>query len=50
MPTSIQAVFPYLCVPDIEAAIDFYTKAFNAEELFRLTEPAGRMSPWVPPL
>ena len=30
------SVTPYLSVPDANAAIDFYTKAFGAEEKFRL--------------
>jgi uncharacterized glyoxalase superfamily protein PhnB len=39
----IHEVFPYLCVRDAGAAIEFYKKAFNAEEVFRLTEPSGRI-------
>lgn len=39
----IHEVFPYLCVRDANAAIDFYKKAFGAEEVFRLTEPSGRI-------
>ncbi|MNJ91356.1 hypothetical protein D3C87_90070 [compost metagenome] len=30
---------PYLCVNDGAKAIEFYKKAFGAEELYRLTEP-----------
>lgn len=40
---SIHEMFPYLCVRDGNAAIDFYTKAFGAREKFRLTEPGGRI-------
>lgn len=39
----IHEVFAYLCVRDTAAAIDFYTRAFGASELFRLTEPSGRI-------
>lgn len=40
---AIHEVFPYLCVADAGAAIDFYTRAFGASEKFRLTEPGGRI-------
>lgn len=40
---SIHEVFAYLHVRDANAAIDFYTRAFGARELFRLTEPGGRI-------
>jgi PhnB protein len=36
-------VFPYLSVRDTAAAIDFYKQAFGAEEIYRLTEPTGRV-------
>lgn len=39
----IAEVFPYLCVSDTAAAIDFYHRAFGATEKFRLTEPGGRI-------
>lgn len=39
----IQDVYPYLRVHDSAAAIDFYQRAFGAEELFRLKEPGGRI-------
>jgi uncharacterized glyoxalase superfamily protein PhnB len=39
----IAEVFPYLCVSDTAAAIDFYRRAFGASEKFRLTEPGGRI-------
>jgi len=40
---AIHEMFPYLCVADCNAAIEFYTKAFGAREKFRLTEPGGRI-------
>lgn len=40
---AIHEVFPYLCVSDAAAAIDFYKRVFGAEEIFRLTEPTGRI-------
>lgn len=39
----IHEVYPYLRVRRAAEAIDFYTKAFGAQELFRLTEPGGRI-------
>lgn len=39
----ILEVFPYLCVDDANAAVEFYRRAFGAEEVFPLTEPGG----WV---
>lgn len=36
-------LYAYLCVRDARAAIDYYTRAFGARELFRLTEPEGRV-------
>ncbi len=40
---AVHEVFPYLRVKRAADAIDFYKKAFGAEELFRLTEPGGRI-------
>ena len=40
---AVQELFAYLCVPNAAAAIDFYMKAFDAREKFRLTEPGGRI-------
>lgn len=40
---AIHELYAYLCVADTAAAIDFYTRAFGATELFRLTEPSGRI-------
>lgn len=42
-PLQIHEVFAYLRVHDTAAALDFYARAFGAEELFRLTEPGGRI-------
>lgn len=39
----IHELFAYLCVNDANAAIDYYTKVFDATEKFRLTEPSGRI-------
>ncbi len=40
IPTGEHSVTPFLIVNDGSKAIDFYTKAFNAEEIFRETMPA----------
>jgi PhnB protein len=34
---------PYLCVKGAASAIEFYQKAFGAEEVMRLAEPDGRI-------
>lgn len=39
----IHEVYPYLRVHSTAEAIDFYARAFGAKELFRLTEPNGRI-------
>jgi PhnB protein len=36
-------VFAYLHVKNAGAAIDFYCQVFGAKEMFRLTEPGGRI-------
>jgi len=36
-------VTAYLCVPDAEAAIAFYTKVFGAKELFRQSADSGKI-------
>jgi uncharacterized glyoxalase superfamily protein PhnB len=38
-----QSVFTYLRTHDAPAAIEFYRAAFGAVEIFRLTEPSGRV-------
>ena len=39
----IHELFAYLCVENAARAIEFYAKAFGAQEKFRLTEPSGRI-------
>lgn len=39
----IHELFPYLHVHDASAAVEFYGKVFSVKELFRLTEPSGRV-------
>ncbi len=39
----IHQLFAYLRVSNSQRAIDFYGKAFGATEMFRLTEPSGRI-------
>lgn len=34
---------PYLIVGNASEALDFYARAFGAQEAFRLTDPAGRV-------
>ena len=41
--SDIHEVYPYLRVHSSAEAIEFYKLAFGAEELFRLTEPGGRV-------
>ena len=40
----IREVFPYLCVRDAAAALEFYSSVFGAEELLRLTDAGGRIA------
>lgn len=40
---AVHDVFPYLRVRRADQAIEFYRQAFGATELFRLTEPGGRI-------
>ncbi|MEQ8786474.1 MAG: VOC family protein [Pirellulaceae bacterium] len=42
-PCRIDQVYPYLRMRDATAAIEFYKRVFGAEEIFRLTEPGGRI-------
>ena len=39
IPDGYEGVTPYLICRNAEAAIEFYKKAFGAEELFRIGEP-----------
>lgn len=38
-----QSVTAYLIVKEATRALDFYARAFGAQEVFRLTEPGGRI-------
>ena len=40
---AVQELFAYICVRNAAEAIEFYRRAFGAEEKFRLTEPSGRI-------
>ena len=40
----IRDVYPYLCVRDAAATLEFYTRVFGAEELLRLTDQSGRVA------
>jgi PhnB protein len=40
---NVHEIYPYLRVHNAGEAIDFYARAFGAKELFRLTEPSGRI-------
>ncbi len=39
----VHEVYPYLRVHSAAEALAFYERAFDAKELFRLTEPSGRI-------
>ena len=41
--SNIHEAYPYLRVYSTTKAIEFYERAFGARELFRLTEPSGRI-------
>lgn len=41
VPAGYHTVTPYLCVKGAAKAIDFYKKAFGAEEVMRMTGPDG---------
>lgn len=43
VPQAHQALSPYLVVKGAPQAIAFYTQAFGAKELFRLSEPSGKV-------
>ncbi len=43
VPLPTPAITPYLCVRGAAAAIEFYTRAFGAVELGRLTQPDGKI-------
>jgi uncharacterized glyoxalase superfamily protein PhnB len=43
MPFSVHEVYPYMRLRNAARALEFYKRAFGAEELFRLAEPSGRI-------
>ncbi len=43
IPDGYTAVTPYLYIKGAAQALDFYKKAFDAIELFRMADPAGRI-------
>lgn len=43
VPADQPPLMPHLIVKHAERAIDFYVRAFGARELFRLTEPGGKV-------
>jgi PhnB protein len=43
IPDGCEGATPYLCVNDASAALEFYKKAFGATEVYRLTEPSGKI-------
>ncbi len=43
IPEGCHTVTPYLIVGDASSAIDFYTRAFGAQELFRMPGPGGKI-------
>ena len=42
IPDGYHTVTPYLIVKDVAAAIDWYSKAFGAEDILRMTAPDGK--------
>jgi PhnB protein len=43
MPDGYHTATPYLIVKDAARALEFYKKAFNARELYRLDMPGGKV-------
>jgi PhnB protein len=43
IPKGYEGATPYLCCKDAAKVIEFYKKAFGAEELYRLPMPDGRV-------
>jgi PhnB protein len=43
IPDGYHTATPYLIIRDAARALDFYKKAFNAEELFRMPMPDGKI-------
>jgi PhnB protein len=44
IPAGYHTITPYLIIDGAAKAIDFYKRAFNAEELFRLDGPKGTIA------
>ena len=44
LPAGYHCVIPYLAVHDAKVAIEFYKKAFGAEEVVRMPHPDGRIA------
>ena len=44
IPAGYHSVTPYLVVDGAAKAIDFYKQAFDAEELFRMPMPDGKVA------
>lgn len=43
IPSGYHAVTPYLVMKGASQAIDYYKKVFGAEELFRMSDPTGKI-------
>ncbi|MFQ5700523.1 MAG: VOC family protein [Acidobacteriota bacterium] len=43
IPEGFHTITPHLTIPDASAAIEFYKKAFGAEEIFRMPSPDGKI-------
>lgn len=43
IPEGYHTVTPYLTVRNAAAALDFYKRAFGAEEIFRMADPQGKV-------
>ena len=43
IPDGFHTLTPYIVVRDAASAIAFYRDAFDAEEIYRLTEPGGKV-------
>ena len=42
IPEGYHSLTPFLSVPDIRSALDFYATVFGAKEIMRLTDPTGK--------
>ena len=43
IPEGFHTMTPYLCIKDAAKAIDFYKRAFGAQEIMRMTAPGGKI-------